>query len=192
MRHRQGRSTFRCGNICSRKRRRSHAPASTTPMAHVKAPLLTAVQQTPWGDDRKTKQRPEPGRLAAWRDSKGRIHKVVTQVATQLARQGPSTEPTPVARRIALAIRLADCLTLACEHQGCAWRNGSGACHHRDVDGFPLTDFEFYRVRFGAGGFPGIAHAPIYLSLIHISEPTRLGMISYAVFCLKKKKKKKQ
>ena len=29
----------------------------------------------------------------------------------------------------------------------------------------------------------------IGLSLIHISEPTRLGMISYAVFCLKKKKK---
>src|SRR5450756_2857796 len=28
------------------------------------------------------------------------------------------------------------------------------------------------------------------LSLIHISEPTRLGMISYAVFCLKKKTKK--
>src|SRR5450756_3055603 len=27
---------------------------------------------------------------------------------------------------------------------------------------------------------------PIILSLIHISEPTRLGMISYAVFCLKK------
>src|SRR5450756_2156616 len=30
--------------------------------------------------------------------------------------------------------------------------------------------------------------ADIDLSLIHISEPTRLGMISYAVFCLKKKK----
>src|SRR5450759_18235 len=29
----------------------------------------------------------------------------------------------------------------------------------------------------------------VSLSLIHISEPTRLGMISYAVFCLKKKKK---
>ena len=28
------------------------------------------------------------------------------------------------------------------------------------------------------------------LSLIHISEPTRLGMISYAVFCLKKKRKR--
>src|SRR5665648_1215242 len=32
---------------------------------------------------------------------------------------------------------------------------------------------------------------PQGLSLIHISEPTRLGMISYAVFCLKKKKKTK-
>src|SRR5450759_1283686 len=30
-------------------------------------------------------------------------------------------------------------------------------------------------------------HALLRLSLIHISEPTRLGMISYAVFCLKKK-----
>ena len=29
----------------------------------------------------------------------------------------------------------------------------------------------------------------LLLSLIHISEPTRLGMISYAVFCLKKKKR---
>ena len=33
--------------------------------------------------------------------------------------------------------------------------------------------------------FTGIVQG---LSLIHISEPTRLGMISYAVFCLKKKK----
>src|SRR5428012_21395 len=31
------------------------------------------------------------------------------------------------------------------------------------------------------------AGAEGWLSLIHISEPTRLGMISYAVFCLKKK-----
>src|SRR5674536_391404 len=30
------------------------------------------------------------------------------------------------------------------------------------------------------------------LSLIHISEPTRLLSISYAVFCLKKKKQKKK
>src|SRR5450759_5652096 len=36
-----------------------------------------------------------------------------------------------------------------------------------------------------------VVAATPHLSLIHISEPTRLGMISYAVFCLKKKKKKK-
>ncbi len=30
---------------------------------------------------------------------------------------------------------------------------------------------------------------PVVLSLIHISEPTRQEAISYAVFCLKKKKK---
>src|SRR5450759_3374037 len=30
----------------------------------------------------------------------------------------------------------------------------------------------------------GLTHAEVDLSLIHISEPTRLGMISYAVFCL--------
>src|SRR5450756_2755050 len=37
--------------------------------------------------------------------------------------------------------------------------------------------------------FPGLIFD---LSLIHISEPTRLGMISYAVFCLKKKKREKK
>ena len=31
---------------------------------------------------------------------------------------------------------------------------------------------------------------PVSLSLIHISEPTRLRRISYAVFCLKKKKQR--
>ena len=42
----------------------------------------------------------------------------------------------------------------------------------------------------------GAEHAAIaadhhHLSLIHISEPTRQAEISYAVFCLKKKKKTK-
>src|SRR5450756_1724255 len=32
----------------------------------------------------------------------------------------------------------------------------------------------------------GYVAPSVGLSLIHISEPTRLGMISYAVFCLKK------
>ena len=40
--------------------------------------------------------------------------------------------------------------------------------------------------------FQGQEYADYILSLIHISEPTRLGMISYAVFCLKKKKKQKK
>jgi len=35
------------------------------------------------------------------------------------------------------------------------------------------------------------ADAVVKLSLIHISEPTRQAEISYAVFCLKKKKKQK-
>src|SRR5674476_842326 len=37
-------------------------------------------------------------------------------------------------------------------------------------------------------GNTGIALAMVCLSLIHISEPTRQAEISYAVFCLKKKK----
>src|SRR5665648_1217419 len=41
-----------------------------------------------------------------------------------------------------------------------------------------------------AGDAPG--NGDELLSLIHISEPTRLGMISYAVFCLKKKNKLKK
>eukprot|EP00658_Telonema_sp_P-2_P076461 TRINITY_DN6697_c0_g1_i7.p1 TRINITY_DN6697_c0_g1~~TRINITY_DN6697_c0_g1_i7.p1 ORF type:complete len:208 (-),score=45.97 TRINITY_DN6697_c0_g1_i7:89-712(-) len=43
-------------------------------------------------------------------------------------------------------------------------------------------------------GLPSSPYAATYsdLSLIHISEPTRLLSISYAVFCLKKKKKKKK
>ena len=34
-----------------------------------------------------------------------------------------------------------------------------------------------------------MSECPVCLSLIHISEPTRLLSISYAVFCLKKNKK---
>src|SRR5450756_3257838 len=41
-----------------------------------------------------------------------------------------------------------------------------------------------YSTNWNKGGFIYEPTGP-YLSLIHISEPTRLGMISYAVFCLK-------
>ena len=50
---------------------------------------------------------------------------------------------------------------------------------------FEFTDMQGEKVYYGNYEFDK------ELSLIHISEPTRLGMISYAVFCLKKKKKKK-
>src|SRR5678815_4689726 len=44
------------------------------------------------------------------------------------------------------------------------------------------------KVKFGGEMWVFIcAYAPVNLSLIHISEPTRLLSISYAVFCLKKK-----
>ena len=58
----------------------------------------------------------------------------------------------------------------------------------------PVTIFGLHTT-WGAFSFPfiflatdltvRIFGAPLALSLIHISEPTRLGMISYAVFCLK-------
>src|SRR5660398_311346 len=38
------------------------------------------------------------------------------------------------------------------------------------------------------GSVVGFVMGELFLSLIHISEPTRLRRISYAVFCLKKKK----
>ena len=49
--------------------------------------------------------------------------------------------------------------------------------------------FRYLGAAFGSALISSI-YGLVDLSLIHISEPTRLGMISYAVFCLKKKKKK--
>src|SRR5659263_83007 len=45
-----------------------------------------------------------------------------------------------------------------------------------------------WRVTRADSSWTDINRAFRTLSLIHISEPTRLGMISYAVFCLKKNK----
>src|SRR5674536_395620 len=55
--------------------------------------------------------------------------------------------------------------------------------------GVSAYDYIFDRV---SNKFEMLSLAQLILSLIHISEPTRLLSISYAVFCLKKKKTKKQ
>src|SRR5428012_8985 len=47
-----------------------------------------------------------------------------------------------------------------------------------------LLEVDNYKVETASTG-----EEALELSLIHISEPTRLGMISYAVFCLKKKRR---
>src|SRR5678809_1109246 len=58
--------------------------------------------------------------------------------------------------------------------------------------GLDCSNYTFDRVeQFGtldANVIFDISDAGFILSLIHISEPTRLRRISYAVFCLKKKK----
>ena len=64
------------------------------------------------------------------------------------------------------------------------------------ISNVALTDVEMWDkiiedFKFAFDNLPE-KQADLGLSLIHISEPTRLGMISYAVFCLKKKKKKKR
>ena len=64
------------------------------------------------------------------------------------------------------------------------------------TDGQILTEAQAGRIasRYVGAGAPATTEAAAtrqtgdILSLIHISEPTRLRRISYAVFCLKKKK----
>ena len=59
-----------------------------------------------------------------------------------------------------------------------------------EMVGNKLTPIHYGAVFTDKDMLPELRLKKIYdelLSLIHISEPTRLGMISYAVFCLKKK-----
>ena len=68
-------------------------------------------------------------------------------------------------------------------------RNRKGHLPHIVVvTGEPLPG-RLASLALGTGDIDCMYHFAL-LSLIHISEPTRLGMISYAVFCLKKKNKK--
>ena len=59
-----------------------------------------------------------------------------------------------------------------------------------DLVGLPYKDKKlFSQYSLGMKQRLAIALAVMHLSLIHISEPTRPLYISYAVFCLKKKKR---
>eukprot|EP00658_Telonema_sp_P-2_P033454 TRINITY_DN24554_c0_g1_i2.p1 TRINITY_DN24554_c0_g1~~TRINITY_DN24554_c0_g1_i2.p1 ORF type:complete len:138 (-),score=19.23 TRINITY_DN24554_c0_g1_i2:66-479(-) len=72
---------------------------------------------------------------------------------------------------------------LGLEHLGSTNRERTRACRE-------LEHFHPERVVAVGHDLPEPLHlARALLSLIHISEPTRLLSISYAVFCLKKKKK---
>src|SRR5450759_2988288 len=71
-------------------------------------------------------------------------------------------------------------------------RTGACAHHQRDDKAAKPEHFEPHldRAEGGGGGLDRLAGVRArdvgylhFLSLIHISEPTRLGMISYAVFC---------
>ena len=60
----------------------------------------------------------------------------------------------------------------------------------RNITFFDIISYWYVKIIFTMFVCELSCTKPIDLSLIHISEPTRLGMISYAVFCLKKKKNK--
>src|SRR5450759_2211505 len=68
-------------------------------------------------------------------------------------------------------VLLVSCLSGFCDHL-CHWLSAADKFAHTLMAHFNDVAADF---------------ALVDLSLIHISEPTRLGMISYAVFCLKKK-----
>src|SRR5674536_395171 len=70
------------------------------------------------------------------------------------------------------------------------YKRQGAPCRCAGGQGAPVRG-ERHRVhRVGVAGQRRAELAGSSLSLIHISEPTRLLSISYAVFCLKKKKKK--
>ena len=56
-------------------------------------------------------------------------------------------------------------------------------CRWKAHDSLTVCGNKWFRHSQSKGGFPVDFVMEFYLSLIHISEPTRLRCISYAVFC---------
>src|SRR5665647_295916 len=71
------------------------------------------------------------------------------------------------------------------DQHGTAIISSAGLLNSLEITGKKI---EKIKVVINGAGASAISCARLYLSLIHISEPTRRTPISYAVFCLKKKK----
>src|SRR5678816_4683365 len=69
--------------------------------------------------------------------------------------------------------------------------NRTGKQYEVQIENGTIRAMDLRQIKVGDDDFGLMTYDPAFmnLSLIHISEPTRLLSISYAVFCLKKKKK---
>eukprot|EP00658_Telonema_sp_P-2_P047546 TRINITY_DN36177_c0_g1_i1.p1 TRINITY_DN36177_c0_g1~~TRINITY_DN36177_c0_g1_i1.p1 ORF type:complete len:112 (-),score=1.47 TRINITY_DN36177_c0_g1_i1:42-377(-) len=77
-------------------------------------------------------------------------------------------------------------------HQPAGYIHPRGLAHWKpQCDRLNLTSPIVNSLRAPPDRAPLYPYSALILSLIHISEPTRLLSISYAVFCLKKKKPSK-
>ena len=76
---------------------------------------------------------------------------------------------------------------------GFGFLRSAGASYLAGADDIYVSPSQIRRFNLRTGdAIAGKIRPPKDLSLIHISEPTRLLSISYAVFCLKKKKRKQK
>src|SRR5660398_122259 len=110
-----------------------------------------------------------------------------------------ATTPASAARTPASAARTLLLLAAAVLFVVTGWAAAPVQAHPSSFSDVPDSGSVHQAVEYMAAagmlsGYPDGTFGPnkqLNLSLIHISEPTRLRRISYAVFCLKKKKKKK-
>src|SRR5665648_1217625 len=93
--------------------------------------------------------------------------------------------PTRTPRRGATGAGLGSWVVMAVVSAGVAGTVGGAPA----VVGMVMVSSEWFMGRVSVSPASRAIDSVLSLCLIHISEPARVGMISYAVFCLKKKKK---
>src|SRR5450756_2755286 len=107
-------------------------------------------------------------------------------VPIECARIADRLQSTRLKKLIVQSLAMSAALFRQLTCLGCISLGDGHLAHDEKSIGFEIL--VAHALRCGAGDLE-VVHRPVpLLSLIHISEPTRLGMISYAVFCLKKKK----